>query len=1228
MKRRMRIRSALALILVFAMLFITAFTNIAASSEFGPPESFGIDDGNTGGEENTDPGANDGSMESTDLNMTDYQPDDQGGESEISNDTLEDIFGTEPQYYNLTGYVTYVDENNNSQAMSGIQIRVYDGTGQASEICTDLNGGFRAENLTAGNYTIQYIANGVFDPAQFTVPDSASGYTVKIPAEGENAEYFALIENVNISSSLNIDLTLTKKAEENILDDHSEETLEGKTEEIPENNSNAADEEIINKNSDVINEETSDDNSNAADEEILNENLDVTNEETSDDNSNVTKDETANDNPDGNSHENSSEEPDDSTNGDSNETPDGNQEENQEETQEDDGEEEHEELNEEVQQDTILANNSYYAEVTFEEIGAQETVELEDYFKDILTCDESIVTANGSNKSVTLTAAGEGETVVTVQCKSKQNGNDGTTSEYAIHVIVKRPETETWTAAGTGYTVKVTGNLKAIPGAKQVIAENIFPGSDEFTSYYLDMAQDLKSDGLEVDTDTAKADETFKFLQMYHIYLADENGKEVEVPSGVNANLKVEIIYDTKPEGLDNSVYVGHYKMNNGIVSRKEISDDGTAYSIGVKRIQVKNNSIVFRIKDFSAITGAVPFPYEENSNEDPGANLPVQNSILTSDMLVENEKSTSNKWQVAYNGYTGNTSSNKTVYGPDGNVRVQKNVIATDIENEFLVYLSIDTKQVFEEYFRHAVYEATTSNNYHSEDLGTIVNAMTGNQEVLVTGDSSKGYSNSAIFTIEDYNGNILAKNVTIYWNQANNVTFYLRLSNGKYILLGVEIKKNDINTVRLSKEAEEYIQEEVTKAANLNQVTDIMGDYIEFQNVVACDGNANYDSDTRKITWIPTVKSNPPREETVVDNTTKTTTIWNLNTAELVYKVRLNVEKEGFNSCANNMDSTVGEPETYAVNNSAVLTYNDNQEVTFPVPYVRGLLYEFKFHKVDSEDTSIRLPGAKFTLTSKSDADKSYTAANTEDGEYNFLRIPWGYYTLEEEIPPTGYQTGAIHSWDITIGFTLDLQDETLEIDKHTHDENSAYYRWIGYYDENNTLQYNSSVLWNIANEKNESPIVVFKKVSAVNTAMVLPGAEFELFDSDRKSLGTMTSGENGIFQLGNYEFTSGVYYLKEIKAPAGYLLLTDEITITVTEDEEKEDKISVNSDKASVTKTTEEDGQETYTVTIMNEAVYNLPSTGGIGIFWYLAGGVLLMMAAALIIYKNKCREVLRS
>ena len=307
------------------------------------------------------------------------------------------------------------------------------------------------------------------------------------------------------------------------------------------------------------------------------------------------------------------------------------------------------------------------------------------------------------------------------------------------------------------------------------------------------------------------------------------------------------------------------------------------------------------------------------------------------------------------------------------------------------------------------------------------------------------------------------------------------------------------------------------------------------------------------------------------------------------------------------------------YAVNQSAVLTYNDGKSVEFPVPHVRGLLYEFNFHKVDSEDDSTKLPGAEFTLTSEN--GKAYKAIDLGDGKYTFKDIPWGNYTMEETNPPSGYQLGETREWAVTVGYTLDLQDGTIAIDKHIHESPSPYYRWIGHYDINDQLQYDANAKWKILNEKIKNQIL-FKKVSSTNENFVLKDAKFELYDSERNLLATLTSDDNGYFSLANNNFTNGTYYLKEIKAPSGYSLLADEIEFTVSDG-----SVTVTGNSmASVNSATEGD-KTVYTIVVKNEALYELPEAGGLGIYWYTIGGMLFMMAAALILYKNKHGEVLK-
>lgn len=91
-----------------------------------------------------------------------------------------------------------------------------------------------------------------------------------------------------------------------------------------------------------------------------------------------------------------------------------------------------------------------------------------------------------------------------------------------------------------------------------------------------------------------------------------------------------------------------------------------------------------------------------------------------------------------------------------------------------------------------------------------------------------------------------------------------------------------------------------------------------------------------------------------------------------------------------------------------------------------------------------------------------------------------------------------------------------------------------------------------------------------------------------------------------------------MTETKASNGYSLLNGEYHNTVAQS-----GITVSgNDKVSVT--TETDGS--YTVIVKNDMLYSLPESGGSGIYWFSICGMLLMMAAAWIIYKNKCREVL--
>lgn len=161
-------------------------------------------------------------------------------------------------------------------------------------------------------------------------------------------------------------------------------------------------------------------------------------------------------------------------------------------------------------------------------------------------------------------------------------------------------------------------------------------------------------------------------------------------------------------------------------------------------------------------------------------------------------------------------------------------------------------------------------------------------------------------------------------------------------------------------------------------------------------------------------------------------------------------------------------------------------------------------------------------------------------------------------------------------------------------------------------------------ITNTKSTQKIKILKTRHAEGTSDIyLKGAEFTLLDNNgnKVTIGTNTNGtyisdESGLVLEG--DITCGTYILTEVKAPSGYTKLADPITVTVNDD-----GITVSEN----TNVKIEKQNNTYIITVANNLLYELPHTGGPGIFLYMIGGMLLMGAAAWILYKNKRREVLK-
>ena len=162
--------------------------------------------------------------------------------------------------------------------------------------------------------------------------------------------------------------------------------------------------------------------------------------------------------------------------------------------------------------------------------------------------------------------------------------------------------------------------------------------------------------------------------------------------------------------------------------------------------------------------------------------------------------------------------------------------------------------------------------------------------------------------------------------------------------------------------------------------------------------------------------------------------------------------------------------------------------------------------------------------------------------------------------------------------------------------------------------------------------------QKVSSSDSNLVLSGAQFELKNSDTTYIG-VSSNTGYVNWYTSYtdettnvpltgKMNPGTYTLTETKAPAGYARSNEIWTVEIKRNGSLKMITSSSGKTLSTLTQTSADGKKTITLyQFKNTPVYDLPSAGGNGIYLYMIGGVLLMFAAAWILYINKCREVLK-
>ncbi len=166
---------------------------------------------------------------------------------------------------------------------------------------------------------------------------------------------------------------------------------------------------------------------------------------------------------------------------------------------------------------------------------------------------------------------------------------------------------------------------------------------------------------------------------------------------------------------------------------------------------------------------------------------------------------------------------------------------------------------------------------------------------------------------------------------------------------------------------------------------------------------------------------------------------------------------------------------------------------------------------------------------------------------------------------------------------------------------------------------------------NEKVISDWQITKVSSTGNNAITLQGARFTLLEGGEvKYYGQ--SNSSGVVEwfddedcsgtpIENSALKPGTYTLSEETAPAGYSPSSETWTVNITANGIR--AITANNGETIETAV---DGNTTIFY-FKNDALYALPSSGGPGIFLYMIGGTLFLMAGSLMIYINRRRGVLR-
>lgn len=317
---------------------------------------------------------------------------------------------------------------------------------------------------------------------------------------------------------------------------------------------------------------------------------------------------------------------------------------------------------------------------------------------------------------------------------------------------------------------------------------------------------------------------------------------------------------------------------------------------------------------------------------------------------------------------------------------------------------------------------------------------------------------------------------------------------------------------------------------------------------------------------------------------------------------------------------------------NNSTKLTYSVNGKNKATSPYEKPVIQvESTTRSVKKEWIGEEAKNVKVSLTAKVQINGSWmdigyintvlanekhkqtlNAVNSWKGTWNNLPKYYYYYDSTTGVAkhvPVKYIVSEDAVYDASgKDVTADYQKAIPSID-----------------DQAKTVDSIPITIKNTNVKKNKLTII---KTDSTSATKMLQGAKFTLKARDVSLTEQTYEGVTDSTGKATFDnIPNGTYLLTEIEAPVGYMILKEPIEITLPcKGSAINGDSTINADGIAAPNVN--DYYYAITKTVTNNVLYELPSTGGMGIYWYMFSGILLMSAAILITYRNKRKEVLKS